>query len=118
VGRFDPGVVDDLAGSGIHAEGTGFATWHYTTAQPMSLAALREVIRTLPAAVYRCKGFVFSQDDPEERFVIQSVGRRSAVASLGSWGDRERRTDLVLIGTLGGLDTDDLRRRLDACRAT
>ena len=117
VGRFDPGVVDDLSTAGsAHAEGTGFVTWHYTSAKQLSLAELREVIRTLPAAVYRCKGFVYTEEDPDERFVIQTVGRRSTVASLGAWGERARRTDLVLIGAAGSLDTDELQRRLDQCR--
>jgi len=117
VGRLDPGVVDDLStADNPHAEGTGFVTWHYTSTEQLSLDDLREVIRTLPAAVYRCKGFVYAAEDPNERFVIQTVGRRSTVASLGAWGERARRTDLVLIGATGSLDTDELKRRLDQCR--
>ena len=70
----------------------------------------------MPAAVYRCKGFVYTEECPDERFVIQTVGRRSTVVSLGAWGERARRTDLVLIGAAGSLDTDELQRRLDQCR--
>ena len=120
VGRFDVSQADSVNSDTApqHNDIPGFSTWHYTTGTPLSTAALREAIRTLPAAVYRCKGIVLTAEQPDERTVIQTVGRRSSTKSLGPWDGHPRRTDLVLIGATNSMDPTELRHIFDSCRAT
>ena len=84
VGRFDPSRLDgtppqdqpnhpldcDDPDCGHHVHGHGhdhaqaFRTWSYETEVPLSLEALRETARKLPASVYRCKGVVHTAEEP------------------------------------------------------
>jgi len=87
-----------------------------TTPSSLSTSALREAVQRLPASVYRCKGFVLTAESPDERMVVQTVGRRSSITSLGRWNGRPRRTDLVVIGAADTLDPEELQRVFDDCR--
>jgi G3E family GTPase len=120
VGRFDPSHPDHVNREipSIQNGVPGFSTWHYTTSTPLSAVALREAIRTLPAAIYRCKGIVLTVEQPNKRTVIQTVGRRSSMKSLGPWEDHPRRTDLVLIGAANAMDPTELQHIFDNCLAT
>jgi G3E family GTPase len=77
---------------------------------------VRETVRKLPASVYRCKGIVHTAEAPEQRIVLQAVGRRSSPTPLGPWGDRRPATDIVLIGVEGSLDRPAPQEAFDACR--
>src|SRR5208282_5071061 len=63
-GRFDParlGARDRQradARPGHDDHGGAFSTWSYETDKPLSLEALRETARKLPASIYRCKGVI------------------------------------------------------------
>ena len=71
----------------------------------------------LPGDVYRVKGFVHTADDPEHRYVVHTVGRRSEIRRDEPWGDRSPMTRLVGIGVAGRLDDHWLRNELAACSA-
>jgi G3E family GTPase len=115
VGRFDPARAEAAADGTVH--GSGFEAWHYRTTEPLSVDTLRATIKRLPGTIYRCKGFVYSADEPDRRVVLQAVGRRSTATPGDPWGTRTRQTDLVLIGAEGALDHDALTAAFDACRA-
>lgn len=116
VGRFDPAQTDRLPPElAARHETPSFDTWHYQTDSPLSEKALREAIRRLPAAIYRCKGFVYLAKHPDDRYVLQGVGRRTTLSSSGPWGTRERGTNLVFIGGRDSLEPEGLRAALDAC---
>jgi G3E family GTPase len=115
VGRFDPEVLVRNGNTGTPEHDPGFETWEYTSAEPMSVDELRAAVRSLPASVYRCKGFVYDAERPEERVVLQSVARRTNITAHGSWSDRTRQTQLVIIGT--DLDRAALQATFDACKA-
>ncbi len=137
VGRFDPSRLDGAAppeqdkhvldcgdpecgDSGHvhrHDHSQGFGTWSYDTAQPLSLDALRETARKLPAGVYRCKGVVHTGDEPDRRAILQVVGKRVDIAVGDEWNGREPRTRIVAIGARDGMDEAELRRVFDGCRA-
>jgi G3E family GTPase len=134
-GRFDPAVADfdgtDYAhGAGHrgdddhsradatgHAHVPGYATWSFETAEPLSLAALREAVRRLPATVYRAKGVVYSADEPERQAVLQVVGKRVDISLAGGWNGRLPRTQIVAIGAPDAADVDALIARFEQCRA-
>ena len=96
--------------------GGQFATWSYESDRPLSLEALNEMIRNeLPGTVYRCKGLIHVSEIPDERVILQVVGRRAEVATGGDWGDQPPRTRIVAIGAPEGFDPDELQRRFDGC---
>ena len=64
----------------------------------------------------RCKGFFQLVEAPQERTLVQAVGRRVSLTSLGPWEQTPTGADLVVIGAKGSLETDDLQQQLDSCR--
>lgn len=85
-----------------------FSTTMLRSEQPVPLSGLREAIKRLPGEVYRVKGFVFSEEDPEHRIVVQVVGKRIDIAREDPWGDRKPETRLVAIGAPGAVTEDML----------
>ncbi|MEV0677925.1 GTP-binding protein [Actinosynnema sp. NPDC050436] len=66
-----------------------------------------------PAGLYRIKGFVlFDVPGHRQRFSLHTVGAFLRF-ERSSWGDRPRRTELVLIGS--GLDTDAVLKAVQDC---
>ncbi len=137
VGRFDPMQLDPIppvedsghypdcrdhnCGHRLHYRRHDhtqvFRTWSYETTEPLSLEALREAARTLPASVYRCKGIVHVAEEPGRRIVLQVVGKRVDIAVGDEWNDEEPRTRIVAIGARDGVDGAALRQVYDRCRA-
>ena len=137
VGRFDPSQLDatppheqpshppdcDDPDCGHHAHGHRndhaqvFRTWSYETEEPLSLEALRETARKLPASIYRCKGVVHTAEEPGRRVILQVVGKRVDIAVGDEWNGREPRTRIIAIGAHDGVDGAALREVFDRCRA-
>ncbi len=124
VGRFDPAHVESQRtaadGDGHeHHHGHGdvgavFQTWSYESDRPFSREMLQQMVRRdLPDSVYRCKGIVFSADNPSKRLILQAVGRRTEIRELDDWGHRTPRTKIVAIGN--AIDADALAADFDAC---
>ena len=136
VGRFDPSRLDgtpphdqpnhppdcDDPDCGHHVHGHGhdhsqvFRTWSYETEEPLSLEALRETARKLPASIYRCKGVVHTAEEPGRRVILQVVGKRVDIAVGDAWNGREPRTRIIAIGAHDGVDGAALREVFDRCR--
>lgn len=111
-------LIEPLAVDGRHEpnHGVEFDRWMYESTEPLSLTALKEMVRRrLPGEVYRLKGFVQAADDPDHRYVIHTVGRRSEIRRHDLWGERAPHTKLVAIGAAGKLDEHWLRDELAAC---
>jgi G3E family GTPase len=117
VGRFDPTqLVYSDNGHGHDHHDREFSTWSYETDRPMSLEALREMVKKkLPSNIYRCKGVVYAADAPDRRAVLQVVGRRADVALDDEWGERSPRTQIVAIGAPGSIDAQALTEQFEAC---
>jgi len=121
-GRFDSEAVADL-----RTEDTGaaqphhpddldrmFDRWSYRTTAPFSLDALRLMVRReLPESVYRCKGIIYAADSPTTRLALQVVGGRMQIVDLGEWGDRQRVSEIIAIGS--EIDRQHLSDLFDAC---
>lgn len=136
VGRFDPSRLDgtpphdqpnhppdcDDPDCGHHVHGHRhdhsqvFRTWSYETEEPLSLEALRETARKLPASVYRCKGVVHTAEEPSRRVILQVVGKRVDIAVGDEWNGREPRTRIIAIGAHDGVDGAALREVFSTCR--
>ncbi len=136
VGRFDPSRLDaappreesghppdcDDLDCGHHVHGHRndhaqvFRTWSYEADEPLSLEALRETARRLPASVYRCKGVVHTAEEPGRRVILQVVGKRVDIAVGDEWNGRQPRTRIIAIGAHDGVDGALLREAFDKCR--
>jgi G3E family GTPase len=132
VGRFNPALShtqDDHAhacdhhgdahhhgADPAHDHGAAFSTWSFESDRPVSLMALREMVRReLPASVYRCKGIVHAVEAPGQRAILQVVGRRSDVFLAGPWRNSAPRTRIVAIGAPGALEAERLSALFDRC---
>jgi G3E family GTPase len=98
-----------------HSHDDVFSTWAYETQIPLSLDAVREVARKLPAGIYRCKGVIQSAEEPARRAVLQVVGKRVDIVIEDEWGDRVPRTQIVAIGAAGTIDAPLLESTFASC---
>ncbi|MES0824530.1 CobW family GTP-binding protein [Ruegeria sp. SCP11] len=113
VGRFAAEQLDaDVPDHHEHGPGCGcpgqdhsaqFTTTFLHSERPVSLSGLRDAIKRLPGEVYRVKGFVLSEEDPDHRVVVQVVGKRIDIAREEPWGNRKPETCLVAIGAPGAV---------------
>lgn len=114
----NPGSQEDnhLPAQAHGDHGHAFSTWSYESDQPFSIEALRLMVkRELPASIYRCKGIIYAADNPDRRMVLQVVGRRADVSLDEEWGDRQPHTQIVAIGTPGGINEKELTGQFNAC---
>ena len=136
VGRFDPSQLDaapphaepghpsecdgsDRGGHGLghrHDHTQVFRTWSYEAEAPLSLEALRETARRLPASVYRCKGVVHTAEEPGRRVILQVVGKRVDISMGDEWNGRPPRTRIIAIGAHDGVDGALMHEAFDRCR--
>src|SRR5262245_38409790 len=120
VGRFDPARLDADCGSHVHGHEhdhqQAFGTWKYETDERLSLEAMREASRKLPAGIYRCKGVVHTAEEPGRRVILQVVGKRVDISVADEWNGREPRTRIVAIGAHDGVDGAALSEVFDRCR--
>lgn len=97
-----------------HDHSLVYNTWVYRSFEPFTLKDLREVTRNLPPSIYRAKGFVYLSDAPSRRGLLQLTGRRVRL-SLGDYWRKDEvpNNEIVLIGSAGGVDAQDLKRRFE-----
>jgi G3E family GTPase len=104
--NFDPG----------HSHDARVGSFSLETNRPVDperfQAWLTSMLQTQGTRLYRMKGFLNFRG-LAERIVIQGVHMVVDTSTLGPWGDRERRTQLVFIGR--ELDRQLLTQGFDAC---
>ncbi len=134
VGRYEPDHLHRHAERDVHVHGVDeehdhddahhhehtdhtlvFSTWSWTADKPLSLKALRGVFEELPNTIYRAKGVIQLHEMPDNRMILQMVGKRASLTLAGEWGDEPPRTQIVMIASHGGLDVEALRTQLEAC---
>ncbi len=123
-----------------------FDVWYYQTSHALSATALHEIVRTLPASIYRIKGIARLRQEPSapgspapgspapepstlapaehpssRMAQVQGVGRRLHLMTSGptaahATGGDTRDTRLVVIGAAGSLDPDLLQALFDSAR--
>ena len=95
-----------------------FSTWSWRSSQPVSLRALKRMVKRLPEAIYRAKGIFYLADAPGQKGILQVVGRRATLTlTQDDWGDAAPHSQLVVIGAAGSVDGDSLNLRMEACLA-
>lgn len=121
VGRFRPEntVLENQEEKSHHSHESAkgmFDTWSYESSKPFSLEALKKMAqKELPASIYRCKGIIYTADEPNKRFSMQIVGRRTEITELDNWGNRTPCTQIVAIGESGNINSKELRSHFDSC---
>ncbi|MEV5609599.1 GTP-binding protein [Streptomyces sp. NPDC052225] len=108
---------DAAEASEAHAEHlhAAYESIAFTSEVPMDPRRLMEFLDRRSEGLYRIKGYVdFGAADGRNRYAVHAVGRFLRFYPE-PWpaGSEERLTQLVLIGA--GIDTEGLRKELDAC---
>jgi G3E family GTPase len=101
-----------------HHHDSEFSTWSYESTEPLSLRAVKQALKTLPASIFRAKGVLYLADMPDSRAIVHVVGSRVTIMPGERWFSVPRRSRLVVIGTPGGFEPVELQRRFDACQGT
>ncbi len=87
-----------------HDHSLVFNTWNWSSDQPFSMDSVQALVDKLPATIYRAKGIVYIRDYPDSRFILQIVGRRGTLMIADEWGEQTPFSQMVVIGSAGGID--------------
>jgi G3E family GTPase len=99
---------EQLAEDHAHA----FTTWAWSTTEPLSYSGVRAALASLPASVFRAKGFLDLVEAPGQRVVAHVVGRRVDLRPHGSWDGEAPRSELVFVSLDRGVDVASVSERL------
>lgn len=100
-----------------HDHSLVFSTWSYTTEKPFSYQSLRRVIDKLPTTVFRAKGIFFLADAPDYKGILHVVGSRVQLTLRERWDGQPPHSQVVVIGSHGEIDGDDLTGRFETALA-
>lgn len=114
---FRAGAASAHGDSLHHDHAERFSAWSWTHAEPLSFEATYALFQTLPLSVFRAKGIVYLDDVRERRVILQMVGKRVVLSRGDPWGAVPPGSQIVMIGTPGGIDADLIDRRLQKCLA-
>ncbi|MEH6577921.1 MAG: GTP-binding protein [Amphritea sp.] len=92
-----------------------FQSWSWRSSQPVCVEKLRAAINQLPNQVYRAKGIFNTQQRAQQQTVLQLVGSRQEWSPGNHWKDDEPHSELVIIGTAGAFNPDQLQTTFDSC---
>jgi len=111
-------IHDSRAATHDHHHTIVFETWHWQTEQSVSYQALKRTIDKLPDSIYRAKGLFYLNDFPQQRALVQIVGKRVSIdLNAGAWGDESPYSRFVVIGSAGAIDAEILQDLMDRCLA-
>jgi len=99
-----------------HEQGLLFDTWTYTSVVPLQMAMVQQILKHLPSTVFRVKGFVYAIEEPENRMVVQLVGRRATVTPSRTWGTEQPQTRLVFISRHDTVNYPAIEKAMNSCR--
>lgn len=134
VGEFDPEKLNSRASQAIHVHDEThdhdhhdhphtdhsliFSTWSWQSTQPLSARALQRMVNDLPESIYRAKGIFFLADAPNQKGILQVVGKRASLTLAPSdWSDISTQSRFVAIGRANTLDGEALTAQLEGCLA-
>ena len=89
-----------------------FVTYTFESLEPLPAQRLHALLRRLPKTVFRAKGLVNLVEKPDHPCVLQSTGRRATLTVGQPWEDRTPMTQIVFIGSHGGVDGNWLEAQL------
>ena len=95
-----------------HHDAPPFDTYTYESDEPLPVQRLHAVLSQLPQTIFRAKGLLNLVEKPDHPCILQSTGRRATLTVGQPWGDRTPRTQIVFIGSRGGVDGEWLSEQL------
>jgi G3E family GTPase len=101
-----------------HDHSLVFNTWNWSSDQPFSMDSVQALVDKLPPTIYRAKGIVYIRDYADSRFILQIVGRRGTLMIENKWGDQKPFSQMVVIGSAGGIDPAALTNLFEGALAT
>lgn len=101
-----------------HDHSLVFNTWHYKTDEPLVYEALCDAVDALPTTIFRAKGIVYLKEVPDRKALMHVVGRRAMLTIGEPWQTQKPRTQIVVIGSYGGVDGEALQQLFDSCRVS
>ena len=116
-GRAD-GTASEAPEHAGHDHAAAFATWAWTSTEPLRYQAVRSALAALPASVFRAKGFLHLAESPDEQVVAHVVGRRVEIRPFRPWNGAARRTELVFVSLDADVDQAHVGAQLAATIAT
>lgn len=87
-----------------HHDEPPFDTYTFESDEPLPLQRLHAVLSRLPSTIFRAKGLLNLVEKPDHPIVLQSTSRRATLTVGEPWGERAPRTQIVFIGSRGGVD--------------
>jgi G3E family GTPase len=130
VGNFSPERLHNRPAMEVHVHGVGeqhdhnhdhehdhtlvYSTWNWRSEQPISLDKFREFVNSIPKTVYRSKGVLYLQDIPQHMAVFHLVGKRASLVLAGEWESTVPHSQIVFIGSHGGVHPEALQAGLEA----
>jgi G3E family GTPase len=100
-----------------HDAHPGYEAWSWAGAAPLHGHGFVDALKALPEGVVRGKGFVHLREDPDNRYLLQLVGRRFSIEVDRAWRGDAPGSRLVLIGLPGSIDPAQLDAVLDRLTA-
>lgn len=89
-----------------------FDSYTYVSSKPLGLRNLHSMLRDMPKTIFRAKGIIYLSEKPDYPVILQSTGSRATLTVGTSWGEREPVTQIVFIGSQGGVDSHWLEEQL------
>jgi len=102
-GLSPPAKEDHSHANHDHHHPEAYQTWSFSSSKPIHTANIHSFLNKLPEGVLRAKGIVFLEEDPDQRFLLQLVGRRWTLKPSESWGNQQPESKLVFIGISGSI---------------
>ena len=100
-----------------HNHAVAYATWSWTHAEPLAFEAVYDAFKTLPLSVFRAKGILLLREVPDKRVIVQMVGKRVTFTRGELWDSETAGSQVVVIGTPGGVAPAELEAQFEACLA-
>ena len=95
-----------------HLDIDGFTSISFDRDQPLAIRKFQHFLdNQLPASIFRAKGILWFDESPK-RHVFHLSGKRFSLEDE-EWGDRPKKSQLVLIGQ--NLDEETLRQQIESC---
>jgi G3E family GTPase len=98
--------------------GDTFSSYTWTSDQPLAFQKIYHAFKTLPLSIFRAKGILQLGEVEDKRVILQMVGKRVTLAKGDPWGDKEPASQIVVIGSRGTIDEQELSDLFDSCLAT
>jgi len=97
-----------------HSHETQFQRWQFSANQPFNTAALRQLLDQLPEEVLRAKGWVWLDETPQQRTLLQLVGKRWRLVPDRNWQtDEVPGSEIIVLGLPGNFDVAVLQQQFN-----